>query len=88
VGPYRIEWKTGAAKYFSNLPRQIQERIAVKVDALAQNPHPIGSKKLTHDDNLHRIRVGVYRIVYQVRNEVLLILVIKVGLRKDVYRNL
>jgi len=86
VTEYRIKWTLAAAKTFSDLPKNVQERIAPKVNALAQNPHPPGSKKLVGMDDLFRIRIGDYRIVYQVKDEILFIIVVNVGNRKDVYR--
>jgi mRNA interferase RelE/StbE len=52
------------------------------------DPRPPGAKKLADSDKLYRIRSGNYRIVYQVEDEILLVLVVKIGDRKDVYRNL
>jgi len=56
------------------------------MDALAINPRPKGVKKLTGLDSLYRIRTGDYRIVYQVRDDRLIVLVVRIGHRKDVYR--
>ncbi len=56
------------------------------MDALAANPRPKGVKKLTGLDNLYRIRAGDYRIVYQIRDDRLIVLVVRIGHRKDVYR--
>ena len=85
---YRIEFKPSAVKSLAALPKKIQRRIAVKVDALAEDPHPRGVESLKGRDNLHRIRVGDYRIIYEVQDEVLLVLVVRVGHRKEIYRGL
>lgn len=53
---------------------------------LAENPRPIGSEKLTGSEDLHRIRVGDYRILYQIQDDALLVLVVKIGHRREVYR--
>lgn len=68
------------------LPRKIQVRLKPKIDALADNPRPHGTKKLAGEDDLYRIRIGDYRVIYQVQDLVLLIVVVKIGGRKDVYR--
>ncbi|MHA1568988.1 MAG: type II toxin-antitoxin system RelE family toxin [Alphaproteobacteria bacterium] len=70
------------------LPRADQKRITAKVDALAHNPYPPGIKKLSHDEGLFRLRVGQYRVLYQVQQNVLLVLVVKIGHRRDIYRRL
>ena len=56
------------------------------MDALAANPRPRGVKKLTGLDDLYRIRVADYRIVYQIQDDRLIVLVVRIGHRKDVYR--
>ncbi|MBX3739382.1 MAG: type II toxin-antitoxin system RelE/ParE family toxin [Akkermansiaceae bacterium] len=69
---------------------KLQPAVAQRVDAailkLADDPHPPGSLKLAGDENAYRIRVGDYRIIYEIRNEVLVVLVVKIGHRKDIYR--
>ena len=72
----------------SALPVKIQRQIGGKINALAINPRPTHCKKLEEVENLYRIRAGDYRIVYQVRDEILMVLVIRVGHRKNVYRRL
>mgnify|MGYP001580816136 FL=1 len=56
------------------------------MDALAATPRPKGVKKLTGTDDLYRIRVGDYRIVYQIHDDRLIVLVVRIGHRRDVYR--
>jgi mRNA interferase RelE/StbE len=85
---YEIELKPSAAAELARIPRKVRERIAVRIDALAAVPYPPGSKKLEGEDETYRIRVGDYRILYQVKDDVLLILVVRIAHRKDVYRNL
>jgi mRNA interferase RelE/StbE len=64
----------------------VQARLVEAAEALATDPRPVGVKKLQGDDNLWRIRVGAYRIVYEIHDEQLTVLVIRVGNRKDIYR--
>lgn len=63
-------------------------RTAEKIKSLALDPRPHGVKKIQGMKNLYRIRVGDYRVVYQIRDKVLLVLVVRIARRKDVYRNL
>jgi len=83
---YQVRFKSSAAEAIRKLPKSQQRRVIAKVEALAETPHPPGSKKLHGSDDLFRIRVGDYRIIYAVLDQKLLILVVRVGHRKDVYR--
>ena len=60
-------------------------RIIERVEELASNPRPAGVKKLVSEDNLYRVRVGEYRAVYQIRDRELVVLIVKVGHRREVY---
>jgi mRNA interferase RelE/StbE len=84
---YRIEFARKAARQFQDLPAAIQKRLKPKINALAQNPLPRGVKKLEGEADLYRLRVGDYRIIYQVQDKALLILVVKLGDRKEIYRH-
>lgn len=83
---YQIEFSRQADRQFRNLPSQIQQRLKSRIDSLAATPRPHGSEKLSGADQLYRIRVGDYRIVYAVDDDRLLVLVVKVGHRREVYR--
>jgi mRNA interferase RelE/StbE len=83
---YRIELTRRAEKQFKDLPSTVQQRIKPKVDALSENPLPDGVSKLQGADDLYRIRVGDYRVIYQIQNKQLLVLVVKVAPRRDAYR--
>ena len=85
---YAVYFKPSADRQLRKLPRDVQRRIVAAVDALADNPRPPGVVKITGDDNLRRIRVGDYRIVYEIHDDRLIVLVIRVAHRKDVYRGL
>ena len=84
--PYRIEWKPSAARAFRKLPRQAQALIRPRVNALATNPRPDGVKKLEGDENVWRIRVGEFRIVYEIHDGVLTVMVLRVANRREAYR--
>jgi mRNA interferase RelE/StbE len=83
---YHLEFSSRAARAFRNLPADIQRRLDPAILALAENPRPPGCVKLSGEESLWRIRVGDYRIVYQIRDDVLLVLVVKVGHRREIYR--
>ena len=81
---YNIEIKKSAAKEIKNLPNEIIKRIIVKLDELAINPRGKDSLKLTSDDK-YRVRVGNYRILYQIFDDNLVVIVVKVAHRKSSY---
>jgi mRNA interferase RelE/StbE len=83
---YQIEFVKQAAKQFRALPTQEQERLQPKIEDLAIEPRPNGVVKLTGEEDLYRIRVGDYRIIYSIQDDQLLILVVKIGHRREVYR--
>jgi mRNA interferase RelE/StbE len=89
IGPeprYQLEIAPSALKQLSSLPRKIQERIAAGIDALRFEPRPHGVKKLSGADDLYRIRVGNYRVVYTIRDERLIVIVLRIADRKNAYR--
>jgi len=83
---YRIEFAPRADKAFRRLPREAQVRIRTKIDGLASNPRPPGSVKMSGPEGFHRIRVGDYRVIYCIEDDILLVLVVKLGHRRDIYR--
>ena len=83
---YRIELAVSAKKTLDKLPQDIRRRIAAAIDNLSQTPKPPGTIKLTGAVALYRIRVGSYRIVYRIQDERLLVLVVKIAHRREVYR--
>lgn len=85
MGSYQIEWKRSAAKELHKLPRDIIPRILQAVEQLAADPFPPGVRKLVGSEHTYRIREGDYRILYTVAASVLLIEIIRVGHRKEVY---
>lgn len=84
--PYRIEFARTARKGLEALPATERERVARAIDALATEPRPAGARALQGQSGLLRIRVGDYRVVYQVHDDVLTVLVVRVGHRREVYR--
>jgi mRNA interferase RelE/StbE len=85
MGRYRIEVKLSAAKELSKIPKRALAKILDRIDSLSDDPRPAGSIKLTNQEK-YRLRVGKYRVLYSIEDEVLTVCVVKVGHRKDVYR--
>jgi mRNA interferase RelE/StbE len=85
MGLIRIEFAKAVRKDFKKLPKKDAVRILKRIESLSENPRPPESKKLTNDES-HRIRVGNYRVIYDIRDAVLVVLVLKVGKRKDFQR--
>ncbi|MEE9466048.1 MAG: type II toxin-antitoxin system RelE/ParE family toxin [Candidatus Neomarinimicrobiota bacterium] len=84
--PYYIQIERRALKMLMALPNRIRMQIRKAIDSLALNPRPDGVRKLAATNNIYRIRVGQYRVVYAIKDKELRILVIKIGHRKDIYR--
>ena len=87
---YAVQFVRSAQKEFDRLPAKLRASIAEALTLLSQNPYSeiLRVKKLKGADALYRIRLGDYRVVYEIRNELLVVVVIKIGHRSDVYRNL
>ena len=83
---YEIRFLPSVRKDLRGLPQPAVRRILNAIDRLADDPRPSNCSKLTGHD-LYRIRVGVYRVVYEVHDRDLVIVVVKVGHRRDVYRS-
>jgi len=83
---FRIEWKKSTRKDLRKLPAITGERIVQAVEGLAANPFPHGVEKLSGSQYAYRIRLGDYRIVYEVVMDLKLIEIQRVRHRKDVYR--
>jgi mRNA interferase RelE/StbE len=83
---YSIKIKRKAEKELSKLPVDLIERIVTKIDSLSRNPRPEGVKKLKGGSfDYYRIRIGSYRVIYSVDDEIKVVDVRKIGHRKDVY---
>lgn len=90
ISTYRVEFTKSAVKEFDRLQTKMRARIVEALRVLSANPFSdlLKIKKLKGADTLYRFRLGDYRVVYEIRKEVLVILVIKIGHRSEVYRNL
>lgn len=83
---YKIEWKNSAYKELQKLPRPMIVKVVAAVSDLANDPFPHGVKKLVGSEYSYRIRIGDYRVVYEVFENRLIIEIVRVRHRKDVYR--
>ena len=83
-----IEVSPAAARQLKKIDRRVLPQIVEKIDSLAGEPRPRGCEKLSGYDNLYRVRVGDYRIVYGVEDRLVLVVVLKVGNRADVYQRI
>ena len=86
MASYKVEWKNSAYKELQKLPRPIITRVVAAVSELSNEPFPHGVKKLIGSEFSYRIRIGDYRVVYEVFENRLIIEIIRVRHRKDVYR--
>jgi mRNA interferase RelE/StbE len=85
VADYKILIKPSAVKELNKIPKKDLRKITEKINSLAEDPRPIGCEKLSAQE-AYRIRQGLYRIIYTIEDDKLIILVIKIGHRRDVYR--
>ena len=84
--PYSIQFTPRARRDLKGVDRSAQLRLRTHIDRLAVDPFPAGAKKLQGNEPYYRIRVGDYRVVYQVDGKQLVVIVVKIGHRKEVYR--
>ena len=84
---YEVKFTKGARKMFRKLSQELQDRIQPKIDDLAIEPRPNGVKKLQGEENSYRIRVGDYRVIYDIFDDILVVNVVEVGHRSKVYKD-
>lgn len=85
MAKYKLEIKKSAVKEIKNLPSAYLNKIVDRISKLADNPRPEGCIKLSSEE-IYRIRVGTYRILYEIKDNLLIVIVIKVAHRKSAYR--
>lgn len=85
MGRYKLIFKKSVAKDFRVIPKRDVARILKCFDALSENPRAPGCEKLSWLER-YRIRRGVYRIIYEIKDDILTVIVVKIGHRRDVYR--
>ncbi|MBU6389720.1 type II toxin-antitoxin system RelE/ParE family toxin [Patescibacteria group bacterium] len=83
---YTILYRESVAKDLKKIPWEYRAQIVKKIQTLAVDATPVGSVKLRGSVDLYRIRQGEYRIIYELRNNELIVMVIKIGHRREVYQ--
>ena len=85
---YTVEFRPAVLKSLKRLPRRDLVRIKKKIEELASNLPDSNTTKMKGDNSFHKVRSGDYRIIYEIQNDRLVILLVKIGHRKDVYQKL
>ena len=85
---YVIKFRPAVEKDIRHLPQKELIRIKRKIESLAENLPDRSTTKMKGNNNFHKVRVGDYRIVYEIHDDVLVMLVVKIGNRKDIYKKL
>jgi mRNA interferase RelE/StbE len=84
---WTLQYAPAAVRFLERVrDAKLSRRLQKTLESLRDDPRPQGSIKLSGEDDLHRVRVGDYRIIYQVQDAVLLVLVVDIGHRRDIYR--
>ena len=83
---WRLRIDPRAERELASLPDDVRRRIARRIDALQIEPRPRGCQKLVGRDGVYRLRAGDYRILYRIADAVLVVMVIRIGHRRDIYR--
>jgi mRNA interferase RelE/StbE len=83
---YTVRWSPKALKELADLENRLSQRIQNAVATLAENPRPIKCIKLSGCENEWRIRIGDYRVVYEIHDDQIIVLVVGVGHRREIYR--
>ncbi len=82
---YRVEFTTAAARQVKKLPRPARDKVLDAITSLADDPRPHGSRKLTGEDVAWRVRVGDYRVIYEVIDALLAVTVVRAAHRREAY---
>ena len=83
---YRVIFRPNAEREVKRFSLDVQSRIMTEILALAETPRPSAAIKLKGSENLYRIRVGDYRVIYSVEDDLVVVVVVEVGNRKEIYR--
>ncbi|WP_300317534.1 type II toxin-antitoxin system RelE/ParE family toxin [Idiomarina sp.] len=85
MAKYKVVFKRSVAKDFRAIPNSDVERVLQRINRLIEDPRPIGCEKLSGQER-YRVRQGVYRVIYEIKDEELVVTVVKVAHRKHVYK--
>ncbi len=83
---YTVTFRAAARREFDKLPQRVQDQIMPRIDALSENPRPSGVTKLSGEDNIYRVRSGIYRVAYSIQDDVLVVLIVRVATRGEIYK--
>ena len=83
---YEVQFKPAALRSLQKLPHDVQRRLSKAIDALAKNPRPHGVEKISGMQKAYRIRSGDYRVVYEIHDEIIVVYILKIGHRREIYR--
>jgi mRNA interferase RelE/StbE len=86
MASYEVQFRKSVSKDLDPIPKRDVQRIVAAIASLADDPRPPQARKLTGSEK-YRLRCGVYRVLYEIRDDVLVVCIVKVGHRKDVYRD-
>lgn len=86
MAKYKVEFASAVLRQLKKLPTKISHHLVTAAESLGETPYPFGTKKMRGGESLWRIRVGDYRIVYRVEGHRLVVLIVKIGHRREVYR--
>ena len=86
MGSFNLQWRKSTRKDLRRISREAVSRIIAEVEKLAEEPLPHGSEKLSGSERTYRIRVGDYRVVYELLRDAKIVEIQRVRHRKDVYR--
>lgn len=84
--PYQIFFTPRAERDLEAIPDRDRARIAKRIEALAGDPRPDGVRKLAGPDDIYRLRIGAFRVLYHIRDRVITVTIIRIGHRRDIYR--
>ena len=84
---YEVQILPKAARQLKALSVEVRQDITLTIQSLANEPRPIGVKKLSGEKDIYRVRVGNYRVLYRIVDKVLVVVVVSVGHRREVYRD-
>ncbi len=86
MAAYTVEFTAAAVRDLAELPRDVLRRVDARIGALAREPRPAGIEKLVGSASLYRVRVGDYRIIYEITDRLLVVTITRVRHRREVYR--
>jgi mRNA interferase RelE/StbE len=84
---YEVQILPKAVRQIKALSVEVRQDVSITIQSLANEPRPIGVKKLSGEKDIYRVRIGNYRVLYRIVDKVLVVVVVSVGHRREVYRD-